>query len=119
MYKRQVASGYQAVPPGAEANVYINAGEDLSDNGITSTIALQNSTDQNGDGVTNGRTDGDDVNPEFSGEITATRCGITGVVACAPAGTNNANHFVVSPRLSNGERTNSTNRKRFYVVITE
>ena len=114
-----VASGYQANPAGAEANVYIDAGEDLTNNGITATLALQNATDQDGDGVMNGRADGDDANPEFSGEITATRCGIPGVVTCAPPGTNNANHFVVSPRLSNGERTNTTNRKRFYVSISE
>ena len=113
------ASGYQANPAGAEANVYIDAGEDLTNNGITATLALQNATDQDGDGVMNGRADGDDSNPEFSGEITATRCGIPGVVTCAPPGTNNANHFVVSPRLSNGERTNTTNRKRFYISISE
>jgi hypothetical protein len=55
---------------------------------------------------------------EFGGEISATRCAIAGVVACAPAGTNNGNHFVVSPRLSTGERTTPTTRKRFYVVIS-
>jgi len=114
-----VASGYQPNPIGAEANVYINANEDLSNNGLTATIALQNAVDQDGNGNMNGRQDGADANAEFSGEITATRCGITGVVTCAPAGTNNANHFVVSPRLSNGERTTSTNRKRFYVIVSE
>lgn len=101
----------------ANGNVYIDAGEDLSDNGIVSTIALQNSTDQNGDGVTNGRA-GADANPEFAGEISNSRCGITGVVACAPAGTNNAEHFVVSPRNSDGTPTADGARKRFYVVVT-
>jgi len=114
-----VKSAYEGNPPGAEANVYIDSGEDLTNNGISGIIALQNADDQNGDGVMNGRADGDDNNPEFSGEIAATRCAIPGVVTCAPPGTNTNTHFVVSPRLSNGERTNTTNRKRFYITITE
>lgn len=101
----------------AAGNIYINAGEDLSDNGIVATIALQNQLDQNADGITNGRAPGEDTNPEFSGEISATRCGIAMVVACAPEGTNNANHFVVSPRNSDGTVTLPGARKRFYVVI--
>ncbi len=114
----EVASGYEAEPVGAEANVYIDANEDLSNNGIVATLGLQNQRDVDGDGIMNGRADGDDANPEFSGEIVASRCGIAGIVGCAPEGTNNANHFVVSPRLSNGERTNDTNRKRFTAVVT-
>lgn len=102
----------------AAGNVYISAGEDLSDNGIVATIALQNQTDLNGDGITNGRAAGADANPEFSGEISATLCGLPGVVGCAPAGTNNATHFVVSPRNSDGSPTAPGARKRFYVVIT-
>lgn len=101
----------------AAGNVYIDAGEDLTDNAIVTTIALQNQLDQNGDGVTNGRAAAPDANPEFSGEISASRCGIAMVVACAPAGTNNANHFVVSPRNSDGTVTAPDARKRFYVVI--
>lgn len=101
----------------AAGNVYINAREDLSDNAIVATIALQNQLDLNGDGVTNGRAAGPDVNPEFSGEISATRCGIATVVSCAPMDTNNANHFVVSPRNSDGSVTVDGARKRFYVVI--
>jgi hypothetical protein len=119
-----VKSAYGA-PAGAVGNVYIDAGEDLSNAGITATIALQNQADQNGDGVLNGRAganaDGTtttaDVNPEFSGEITATRCAITGVVACAPTGTNTSTHLVVSPRLSDGSVTSAANRKRFYVSV--
>ena len=57
----------------ANGNVYINAGEDLTNKGIVSTIALQNARDLNGDGVTNGRAGGADANPEFSGEITNSR----------------------------------------------
>lgn len=102
----------------AAGNVYIDAGEDLTDNAIVTTIALQNQVDQNGDGITNGRATDADANPEFSGEISASRCGIAMVVACAPAGTNNANHFVVSPRNSDGTVTTADTRKRFYVVIS-
>ena len=99
--------------------MYINAGEDLSNNAITATIALQNQVDQDGNGNTNGRQPGADQNAEFGGEISATRCAIAGVVGCAPPGTNTANHFVVSPRMSDGQVTDETNRKRFYVIVTE
>lgn len=102
----------------AAGNVYINANEDLSDNAVAVTIALQNATDQDGNGNTNGRAPGPDANAEFSGEITSTVCGVTGIVGCAPPGANNRNHFVVSPRLSDGSVTSADNRKRFYVVIS-
>jgi hypothetical protein len=101
----------------ANGNVYINAGEDLSDNGILAVVALQNTVDQNGDTITNGRAPGEDANPEFSGEIAAAMCQ-PGVVNCAPPGTGNANHLVVSPRNSDGSFTTDGNRKRFYVVVT-
>ena len=115
-----VASAYDApgAPLGAVGNVYIDANEDLSDNAVVATIALQNQLDQNADGIMNGRSLNPDANPEFSGEITATMCAIAGVVACAPTGTNTTEHFVVSPRLSDGQVTQSNNRKRFYVVIS-
>ncbi|MEI5675363.1 MULTISPECIES: hypothetical protein [Nocardioides] len=115
-----VASAYDApgAPAGAVGNVYIDANEDLSDNAVIATIALQNQVDQNGDTITNGRSLNPDANPEFSGEITATQCAIAGVVACAPTGTNTAEHLVVSPRLSDGQVTTAPNRKRFYVVVT-
>jgi hypothetical protein len=101
----------------ANGNVYINAGEDLTDNGVLAVVALQNTVDQNGDTVTNGRAPGADANPEFSGEISAAVCQ-PGVVNCAPPGTGNSNHLVVSPRLSDGSVTTADNRKRFYVVVT-
>jgi hypothetical protein len=101
----------------ANGNVYIDAGEDLTDNGIVATIALQNTVDQNADGVTNGRATGPDANPEFSGEIATSLCGLPGT-ACAPPGTGNTEHFVVSPRLSDGSVTTDGNRKAFYVIIT-
>jgi len=101
----------------ANGNVYINANEPLGNNGIVATIALQNTVDQNGDAILNGRAPGDDSNPEFSGEISVSQCGLPGT-ACAPPGTAVPNVFVVSPRLSNGSFTTDNNRKRFYVVVT-
>ncbi len=102
----------------AAGNVYVNANENLDDNAITVSIALQNQTDQDGNGNTNGRASGPDANAEFSGEITATVCGIAGIVACAPPGSNQRDHFVVSPRLSDGSVTTAATHKRFYVVIS-
>lgn len=102
----------------AAGNVYINANEDLSDNGVFVTLALQNALDQNGDMITNGRSPLADANPEFAGEISTSMCGIAGVVACAPPGANNTNHFVVSPRNSDGTVTTDGTHKRFYVIIT-
>lgn len=96
-------------------NIYIDAGEDLTNNGITATIAIQN---QNVPAGGNG----------FGGEISVSRCQITGVVECAPANSKNVNAFVVSPRNSDGTATGNggtpnnnaddTPRKRFYVTIT-
>lgn len=102
----------------AAGNVYINANEDLSNNAVTVSIALQNQVDQDGNGNTNGRAAGADVNAEFSGEITSTVCGVAGVVACAPAGSNTRSHLVVSPRLSDGSATTDATHKRFYVSIS-
>ena len=120
-----VTAGYPTLAPTAtdatglraNGNVYINAGENLANNGIVATIALQNTVDQNGDGVTGGRAGGADSNPEFSGEAAVAMCQ-PGIVNCAPPGTGNTNHLVVSPRLSDGSVTDTTNRKRFYVVVT-
>lgn len=104
----------------ANGNVYINAGDDLSDNGITASVVLQNTDDQDGGG-TAGRTAGADANAEFSGEIAVSRCnaaGATGPTNCAPTGAQNATSFVVSPRLSDGQVTTDATRKAFYVVVT-
>lgn len=119
-------SGTTPVPTGALGNVYIDANEPLSNNSITVSIALQNQYDQNNDTVLNGRAAGADLNPEFSGEITATMCAITGVVACAPTGANTRSGFVVSPRMSDGSLTVTgdgtaalpNTHKRFYVIIS-
>jgi hypothetical protein len=101
----------------ANGNVYVNAGENLANNGVLAVVALQNTVDQNGDGITNGRATDEDANPEFSGEISAAMCQ-PGVVNCAPPGTGNSNHLVVSPRNSDGTVTTDGTRKRFYVVVT-
>ena len=120
-----VTAGYPTLAPTAadplglraNGNVYINAGENLTNNGIVAVVALQNTVDQNGDGITNGRAPGADSNPEFSGEIAAAMCQ-PGVVNCAPPNTGNTNHVVVSPRNSDGTVTAADTRKRFYVVVT-
>lgn len=112
-----VTAGYVTTPAAANGNVYINAGENLTNNGVIATIALQNTTDLNGDSIMNGRAPGADSNPEFSGEISAAVC-TPGVVNCAPPGTGNTNHLVVSPRNSDGSFTTDGARKRFYVVVT-
>lgn len=116
-YPTLAPMGADAAGLRANGNVYINAGEDLTDNGVLAVVALQNTVDQNGDTVTNGRASGADANPEFSGEISAAMCQ-PGVVNCAPPGTGNSNHLVVSPRNSDGSVTSDGTRKRFYVVVT-
>ena len=129
----RIAAAYPTTPAGANGNVYIHAGENLSDNGINATLGLTNQQQQDAIAGNAGANPGSDANPEFSGEITATVCAITGVVACAPidqgtgVSANNRQTFVVSPRLSDGQRTadassptpaSPANRKRFYVSIT-
>lgn len=116
-----IASAYDrdlTTPPGAVGNVYLDANEDLSDNAVVAGLAMQNQVDQNADGITNGRSLNPDANPEFSGEVTASMCGIASVISCAPTGTNTPEHLVVSPRTSDGQVTRSTDRKRFYVVVS-
>lgn len=143
----RIANAYPVGSAG-EGNVYIDSGDaDLSNNGIVATIALENQYSLKGDGLApdnntdgsriNGRNTGADLNPEFSGEIAATKCAITNVVACAPLDTvanggtglttNTNRYFVVSPRNSDGTVTinddpmlggdNSTH-KRFYVILS-
>ena len=111
------AYGSNGAPAGAAGNVYIDAGEDLNNNGIAATLGLNNAVDVDGGGMA-GRTPGPDANAEFSGEVVASRCAITGIVGCAPPGANEPDTFVVSPRLSDGQVTENATRKRFQVVIT-
>ena len=93
------------------ANAYVDSGSSLVGKGLFASIAIQNQV--NVDGL-----DGD-AEPNFAGEVSVTRCQITGVVACAPAGAQNENALVVSPRNSDGTATVAGARKRVYVQITE
>jgi len=112
----------QGTPTGTGAaryNVYIDAGDDLSDNGLNATIALQNQVDQGPPATpNNGTVDAPDMNPEFSGEVSIAKCLTPGLVACAPAGTASNNVLVVSPRNSDGTGTDPGERKRVYVSVT-
>jgi len=91
-------------------NIYIDSGEELADNGLTATIAIQNGVDVDGAGS---------ADPNFGGEISVARCQVAGIVECAPGNSKNTKAFVVSPRNSDGSVTSATTRKRFYVTITE
>jgi hypothetical protein len=102
----EVIDAYQT-----NANAYIDAGESLVGKGFTATIAIQNLVDVDG---MNG-----DAEPNFSGEVSATRCQIANVVACAPPGAQKVNALVVSPRNSDGSATTAGARKRVYVTVTE
>ena len=143
----RIANAYPASSPG-EGNVYIDSGDaNLANNGIVASIALENQYSLKGTGGpaidnaidgarVNGRNTAADANPEFSGEIGATMCAITGVVACAPLDTtanggdnmptNRIRYFVVSPRLSDGGLTvndsapgaGDNTHKRFYVILS-
>ena len=152
----RIANAYPAGGAG-EGNVYIDSGDaNLTNNGIVASIALENQYSLKGAGgpaigmtdgtLVNGRNTAADANPEFSGEISATKCavgtgpnavaGVTGVVACAPVDsaanggdgvtTNRDRYFVVSPRLSDGRVTvndsapgaGDNTHKRFYVILS-
>jgi hypothetical protein len=93
----------------SDDNVYIDAGEPLAGHGLVATIAVSNQIDVYAPA-------GPD--PNFAGEIAIARCGTT-AVTCAPVSTRPADAFIVSPRNSNGTATDNTNRKRFYVELTE
>ena len=98
-YPTLAATGTDPLGLRANGNVYINANEPLTNNGVFAVVALQNTVDQNGDLIMNGRAGAPDANPEFAGEIAVSQCGLPGT-ACAPPGTGNVNHLVVSPRIA-------------------
>ena len=106
----------------ANGNVYIDAGEDLTGDAIVASLTLQNTLDVDGGGMA-GRTEGSNVNAEFSGEITVSICNTgapaeaTGPTNCVPPDVQNGTSFVVSPRLSDGAPTTDAYRKRFYVIV--
>ena len=100
-------------------NAYIDAGESLVGKGLTATIAIQNQIDQNPAMA--------GVQGNVAGEVSVSRCQITGVVDCAPANAKNVNALVVSPRNSDGTPAataspgtgSGTASKRVYVTVTE
>lgn len=92
----------------ANANCYIDAGEDVTNNGLHAQIAIANT----------------DASPELSGETGVAPCGAT-FVACAPPGTESNNVIVVAPRESDGTpfgggpgAPSAANGARFYVFVT-
>jgi len=92
----------------ANANCYIDAGDDVTNNGLHAQIAIAN-------------TDGSAV---LSGETGVAPCGAT-FVACAPPGTETNNVIVVAPRESDGSVFGAgpgapapANGARFYVFVT-
>jgi hypothetical protein len=103
---------------GANPNVYINTGGSLEDKGLSATVAGQNQIDR-GAGAPG-------PDPNFGGSVTVSRCATASTV-CAPPGTNDANHLVLSPRIPTApagggpitfEATTPTTRLRFYVTVT-
>lgn len=86
----------------ANANCYINVGEDARNKGLGATIAGQNNV--------SGQP------PSLTGEIGVGACGIA-QLNCAPPGTERNDVIVVSPRNSDGSETTQANRKRFYVEV--
>lgn len=94
----------------ANANCYIDAGEDVTNNGLHAQIAIAN-------------TDGA-PSAVLSGETGVAPCGAT-FVACAPPGTENNNVIVVAPRDSDGTpfgpgtgAPSAADGARFYVFVT-
>lgn len=91
----------------SNANCYIDAGEDVTDNGLHAQIAVAN-------------TDGSSI---LSGEAGVAPCGATSV-ACAPPGTEAATVLVVAPRDSAGVVPGGVtppapaDAARFYVFVT-
>lgn len=83
------------------ANCYINANEDVTNNGVDAEIATTNTA---GFGAT-----------DITGETSTAPCG-QAFVNCAPANTENANTIVVAPRASDG--TARAGNFRFYVYVT-
>lgn len=90
----------------ANGNCYIDAGEDVTNNGLRAQIAVAN-------------IDGSSI---FAGEIGVAPCGATSV-ACVPPGTETPNVIVVAPRASDGSipggasPPSAANAARFYVYV--
>ena len=86
------------------ANCYLDAGDDVRNNGIHSQIAIQNN-----DTISDPS--------ELSGETGVAPCGAT-FVTCAPPNTEDNEVLVIAPRQSDGAATTAGNRFRFYVYVT-
>lgn len=92
----------------ANANCYINAGEDVTNNGLHAQIAVANTG----------------ASPTFTGETGVAPCGAT-FAACAPPNTESNNVLVVAPRESDGTPFGAgtgapapADAPRFYVFVT-
>ena len=93
----------------SNANCYIDAGEDVRDNGIGAEIATSNNPDAGTDGL-------------LTGETSSSPC-FFDFVNCAPAGTDSGNGgnpgvFVVTPRNSDGSAPAAGDRYPFYALVT-
>lgn len=86
----------------ANANCYIDIGQDARSRGLVATIAGQNAVA------------GQQVS--LTGEIGVGACG-SDTLNCAPPGTEDTEVIVVSPRNSDGSDTAPGARKRFYVQV--
>lgn len=94
----------------ANANCYIDAGSDVTDNGIDAEIATANNPDAGTDVL-------------LSGETSAAACFLS-FVNCGPTGTDTGNGgnsgvFVVTPRNSDGSAPTAGDRYPFYAFISE
>lgn len=93
----------------ADDNCYIDAGEDVRDNGITAEIATANDPDAGTDG-------------ELTGETSSAAC-FFDFIDCGPGGTDAGNGgnpgvFVVTPRNSDGTAATAGDRYPFYAFVT-
>ena len=83
------------------ANCYIDAGENVTDNGVFAEINASNTPNA----------------MRLNGETGTAPCGLESV-NCAPPNTEGDNIIVVAPRNSNGTATDANSRFRFYVFVT-
>lgn len=90
-------------------NTYVNLGTDVTERGVSATLAVTNTVDRNGD---------NEVTAEdgfFTGQVAAGVCsGEAGFATCAPEGTNNDQTVVVRTTDSAGDTTIDS---PFYVVV--
>jgi hypothetical protein len=86
-------------------NCYIDAGEDVRDNGINAEIATANAPDAGADG-------------ELTGDTSSAACAFS-FVTCAAPGSEGANGvFVIATRTSDGSPASAGDRYPFYAFVT-